>query len=201
MAGVRVQQREETRRALVAQARRLFADAGYGAVGLAEIVAAAGVTKGALYHQFAGKEELFAAVLEQVQGEVADAVALAAASGPDGWEQLRAGCHAFLAAGTDPRIARIMLMDGPAVLGWARWREIDEGASARLLAGALSALADDGELPARPVEPLTRLLSGAMNEAAMWLARPGAAPGDLGAAQAALTDLLDGLRGLRGLRP
>lgn len=198
MAGLRVRQREQTRRALVAHARRLFADAGYGAVGLAEIVAAAGVTKGALYHQFAGKEELFAAVLEQVQGEVADAVARAAAAETGGWEQLTAGCHAFLTAGTDPRIARIMLMDGPAVLGWARWREIDEGASARLLAGALTALADAGELPARPVEPLTRLLSGAMNEAAMWLARPDAGPGDLDAAQVALSDLLDGLRPRRG---
>jgi AcrR family transcriptional regulator len=194
MAGVRVQQREQTRQALITQARRLFADAGYGAVGLAEIVAAAGVTKGALYHQFAGKEELFAAVLEQVQAEVAEAVARAADREDGGWEQLRAGCHAFLAAGTDPRIARIMLMDGPAVLGWARWREIDEGASAQLLAGALSALAEAGELPDRPVDALTRLLSGAMNEAAMWLARPGAEPGDLDAAQAALSDLLDGLR-------
>ncbi|HEX2312968.1 MAG TPA: helix-turn-helix domain-containing protein [Thermomonospora sp.] len=186
-------QRERTRRALVAEARRLFAAHGYGAVGLAEIVRAAGVTKGALYHQFDGKADLFRAVLEEVQQEVGARVAAAADAEADPWAQLLAGCRAFLAASADPEVQRIMLIDGPAVLGWDEWRAMDEAASARHLVEALTALAEAGVLAPRPVAPVARLLSGAMNEAAMWLARS-ADPGDLAATTEALTAMLESLR-------
>ncbi|MEJ2860067.1 TetR/AcrR family transcriptional regulator [Actinomycetospora flava] len=171
MAGVRVEQRERTRRALVAQARALFATRGYGDVGLAEIVAAAGVTKGALYHQFDGKTALFRAVLADVAAEVADAVVAAAeAQGDDPWAQLTAGSRAFLEASTDPAVARIALVDGPAVLGWTEWRAVDEATSGRHLVEALETLVARGVLAPRPVAPLAHLLGGAMNEAALWLA-------------------------------
>ncbi|SDI07911.1 TetR/AcrR family transcriptional regulator [Nonomuraea jiangxiensis] len=191
--GVRARQREQTRSALLRESRRLFAAEGYGAVGLAEIVRAAQVTKGALYHHFTGKPDLFRAVLGQVQQEVARKVADAAEAHDDPWDQLMAGCRAFLVSGADPDVQRIMLVDGPAVLGWNEWRALDEAASARHLAEALTALVEAGVIVPQPVEPLTRLLSGAMNEAALWLAASGG-PGDLEDTWAALVRLLGALR-------
>ncbi|MER6999343.1 TetR/AcrR family transcriptional regulator [Streptomyces sp. NPDC000410] len=191
--GTRTQQRERTRRTLLREGRRLFATAGYGAVGLSEVVRAAGVTKGALYHHFDSKAELFRAVLEEVQGEVGRRVAEAAEAEDDPWAELTAGCQAFLTAATDPDIQRIMLVDGPAVLGWNEWRALDEANSARHLGEALSALIEQGVIAPQPVAPLTRLLSGAMNEAALWLAAS-AEPGDLADTRAALSRMLEALR-------
>jgi AcrR family transcriptional regulator len=192
--GVRAQQRELTRSTLLEVSRRLFADQGYAAVGLAEIVGAAGVTKGALYHHFAGgKADLFRAVLAGVQAEVAATVAATAEAEDDPWDRLTAGCRAFLTAATEPAVRRIMLVDGPAVLGWAEWRAMDEATSARHLAEALGDLIEAGVLAPQPVAPLTRLLSGAMNEAALWLAETGD-PADLADVVAALTRMLESLR-------
>ncbi|MEU7743004.1 TetR/AcrR family transcriptional regulator [Nonomuraea sp. NPDC049158] len=191
--GSRIEQREQTRRILVRESRLLFASRGYGAVGLSQIVAAAGVTKGALYHHFESKADLFRTVLEQVQGEVAETVAATAEAQDDPWEQLVAGCRAFLAACTDPDIQQIMLIDGPSVLGWSEWRALDEAASARHLAEALSGLIEAGIIARQPVAPLTHLLSGAMNEAALWLVSSGD-PGDLDDVWAALSRILRGLR-------
>ncbi|NRQ35657.1 TetR/AcrR family transcriptional regulator [Nonomuraea sp. NN258] len=191
--GVRGRQREQTLRTLLAESRSLFAARGYAAVGLAEIVRSAGVTKGALYHHFDGKAALFRAVLQQVQQEVGERIAAAADAHADPWEQLLAGCRAFLAAGADPEVRQIMLIDGPAVLGWNEWRAMDEAASARHLTDALTTLVGDGTIAAQPVEPLARLLSGAMNEAVLWLAAS-QDPRDLADSTAALTRLLDGLR-------
>ena len=113
----RAEQRAATRARLVAAARERFAEHGYAAVSLPEVVAAAGVTKGALYHQFASKRDLFRAVLADVQAQVAAEVEAAAARSGS----LLAGCEAFLRASTAPGVERIMLVDGPAVLGWAVW--------------------------------------------------------------------------------
>ena len=189
----RAEQREQTRQALVRESRRLFATQGYGGVGLAQIVAAAGVTKGALYHHFASKADVFRAVLEQVQQEVAEQVVAAAEAEGGSWERFVAGCRAFLTASTAPQVQRIMLVDGPAVLGWAEWRALDEAASARHLADALAGLIADGTIPAQPVTPLTHLLSGAMNEAALWLATT-SEPDALEQTWAALAGLLEVLR-------
>ena len=194
--GGRARQKEQTRRTLVRESRRLFATAGYGAVSLSEVVRAAGVTKGALYHHFDGKTALFRAVLEEVQQQVAEAVAAAAEAQDDPWARFTAGCQAFLTAGTDPDVRQIMLLDGPAVLGWNEWRALDEAASARHLAEELTALIEEGLLPPQPVAPLTRLLSGAMNEAALWLAES-TNPEDLTDARAALSRLLEALRSPR----
>lgn len=191
--GARAEQRARTRRILVREGHRLFAEHGYGGVGLAEIVAAAEVTKGALYHHFDGKAALFRAVLEQAQQEVGDAVAEAAETHADPWEQLTAGCRAFLTASTAPGVRRIMLVDGPAVLGWREWRSLDEASSARHLAESLTALVEAGVLDPQPIKPLTHLLSGAMNEAALWLADSGTAQ-DLEDVWSALARLLGSLR-------
>lgn len=190
---LRAKQREETRNTLLRESRRLFAAKGYGAVGLSEIVAAAGVTKGALYHNFAGKAELFRAVLDQVQQEVGERVAAIADASGDAWDQLVSGCEAFLTVSADPEIQRIMLIDGPAVLGWHEWRAMDEANSGRHLGEALLAVMDDGLLARQPVEPLAHLLSGAMNEAALWLATA-PEPDALAQTTAALRRVLAGLR-------
>ncbi len=189
----RAAQKERTRQTLLAVSRRLFAAKGYAAVGLAEIVRESGVTKGALYHHFEGKTALFLAVLEQVQREVADRVVAAAEAADTPWDRLKAGCAAFVEASADPEVRRIMLIDGPAVLGWSEWRAIDAATSAAHLAEALSEVLASGAIPAQPVAPLTRLLSGAMNEAALWLAES-TGPDDLKDTLAALSHLLDGLR-------
>ncbi|WP_327148250.1 TetR/AcrR family transcriptional regulator [Nocardia sp. NBC_01329] len=194
MAGsLRTQQREQTRRTMLHESRRLFATKGYAAVGLSEIVAAAGVTKGALYHNFDSKLALFRAVLEDIQSEVGDRVAAAADAESDPWTQLVTGCETFLTACTAPETQRIMLIDGPAVLGWQEWRAMDAAASARHLTEALTSLVDAGVIPPQPVVPLTHLLSGAMNEAALWLAStsdPGALPDTL----ASLRRILEAVR-------
>ncbi|MFI6414563.1 TetR/AcrR family transcriptional regulator [Streptomyces sp. NPDC050585] len=190
MAVSRAEQRAATRRALLAEGRRRFAADGYHHVVLAEVARAAGVTKGAAYHHFDSKAGLFRAVVGEVQRELGERVAAAAGRHEAPWEQLRAGCRAFLAAGTDPAVRRILLVDAPTVLGWDEWRTMDEESSARHLAEALTALTAAGIIADQPVEPLARLLSGAMNEAALWIARGG----DPRAAGQALDRLLAGLR-------
>ncbi|HEY1178125.1 MAG TPA: TetR/AcrR family transcriptional regulator, partial [Phytomonospora sp.] len=111
----------------------------------------------------------------------------------DPWESFLAGCRAFLAAGADPEIRRIVLVDAPAVLGWNEWRDMDDAASGRHLREALCGLMSAGVIASGPVTPVARLLSGAMNEAALWLAQE---PDDasLDETIAALEDLLMGLR-------
>ncbi|MDT9688865.1 hypothetical protein Q5762_10950 [Streptomyces sp. P9(2023)] len=109
----------------------------------------------------------------RVQHELGDRVATAAEQHQNLWEQLRAGCRAFLAAGTDPAVRQILLVDAMTVLGWDEWRALDEESSARHLTDALTALAAAGTVAEQPVEPLARLLSGAMNEAALWIAGAG----------------------------
>ncbi|WP_327686305.1 TetR/AcrR family transcriptional regulator [Streptomyces sp. NBC_00467] len=189
MAVSRAEQRAFTRQSLLAEGRRRFAADGYHHVVLAEVARAVGVTKGAAYHHFDSKSGLFRAVVSEVQQELGEQVAASAERYQDLWEQFRAGCRAFLAAGTDPAVRQILLVDAPTVLGWDEWRALDEKSSARHLAEALQALAAAGIIADQPVEPLTRLLSGAMNEAAHWIARGG----DPQTAEQALDRLLAGL--------
>ncbi|MFE5846255.1 TetR/AcrR family transcriptional regulator [Streptomyces niveus] len=191
--GVRAQQRQQTRDTLLRESRRLFSKLGYASVGLSEIVGAAGVTKGALYHHFDSKAELFRVVLEQVQQEVAELIAAEADVQEHPWDQFTYGCQAFLSASTDPAIQRIMLVDGPAVLGWGDWRAMNEATSGRHLAQALTVLIREGTVAPQPVAPLAHLLSGAMNEAALWLATSEDSA-DLTDARRALARMLEALR-------
>ncbi|MFJ9765673.1 TetR/AcrR family transcriptional regulator [Streptomyces erythrochromogenes] len=190
MAVNRAEQRAATRQSLLAEGRRQFTADGYHQVVLAEVARAAGVTKGAAYHHFDSKAGLFRAVVAEVQQELGERVATAAEQYEDLWEQLRAGCRTFLAAGTDPVVRQILLVDAPTVLGWDEWRTLDEESSARHLEQALTALAAAGIIADQPVEPLARLLSGAMNEAALWIARGG----DQQTTEQALDRLLTALR-------
>ncbi|WP_433017148.1 TetR/AcrR family transcriptional regulator [Kribbella sp. CA-294648] len=189
----KAQQRVETTAALVAAARELFADKGYGQVSLAEIVDAAGVTKGALYHYFDGKDALFQAVLEQIHTEVAERIEQAT-EGLDSWQQLVVGCRTFLTASAEPHRQQIMLIDAPSVLGWGTWRRLDASTSMQHLIDVLARLVKEGEIPQQPVVPLAHLLSGAMNEAALWLAGSDHPRRDLKQTLTVLTRLLESLR-------
>jgi AcrR family transcriptional regulator len=166
------QRSRATRDGLLNAARALFAERGYAAVGTEEIVRAAGVTRGALYHQFRDKEQLFEAVFEQVEAETTQRIAegaLGAATDP--LAALRAGSHAFLAVCAEPEIERIILLDAPAVLGWARWREIGFRHGLGLIVGVLQAGMDAGSIAQQPITPLAHLLLGAMDEGALYIAR------------------------------
>jgi AcrR family transcriptional regulator len=171
--GRKAEQSEATRTGLLKVARELFADQGYAATGTEEIVERAGVTRGALYHHFRDKQDLFRAVYEDVERELAErlvAITMARASeGP--LEVLRAGCEAFLDACLEPAVQRIALIDAPSVLGWEAWREIDAKYGLGLLRGGLQAAMDAGEIAPQPAELLAHVLLGALDEAALLIAR------------------------------
>jgi AcrR family transcriptional regulator len=164
---------ESTRGALIEAARGLFAERGYADVGTEEIVRAAGVTRGALYHHFAGKRELFEAVYEQLEAELAERIATGAlaANAQSPLDAMRAGAKMFLQACTEPEAQRIALVDGPAVLGWDRWREIGAAHGLGLIEGTLQAAIDAGAIAPQPVRPLAHVLMGALDEAALLVAR------------------------------
>jgi AcrR family transcriptional regulator len=162
-----------TRAALVGAARPLFAEHGYAAVSTDQIATAAGVTRGALYHQFAGKEELFVAVFGQVEQEIVDRLGagLAATDLTDPVAVLTADIDAWLRACAEPEVHRIALIEAPAALGWERWREIGRTYGVGLVELALQSLVDAGHVAPQPVRPLAHVLVGALEEAALYAAR------------------------------
>lgn len=164
---------ETTRNALVDAARALFAKRGYAGVGTEEIVRAAGVTRGALYHHFDGKRDLFEAVYERIEVELAQRIAAGALeSGTvDPLRAMRAGAEMFLQACTEPDVQRVVLLDGPAVLGWDRWREIASEHGLGLIEATLQTAIDTGAIEPQPVRPLAHVLMGALDEAAMLVGR------------------------------
>jgi AcrR family transcriptional regulator len=164
---------EATRTALIAAARPLFAQRGYAGVGTEEIARAAGVTRGALYHHFDGKRELFEAVYERIEIELAERIASGAlgANASSPLAAMRAGTEMFLLASTEPETQQIVLLDGPSVLGWDRWREIATEHGLGLIEATLAAAVEAGEIDSQPVRPLAHVLMGALDEAAMLVAR------------------------------
>jgi AcrR family transcriptional regulator len=171
--GLQAERSLETRRALLETARALFAERGYAAVGTEEIVRAAGVTRGALYHHFEGKLDLFATVYEQVEAELVEGIALAVdTADARPLQVLHAGAGAFLdACENDAAVQRIALIDAPSVLGWERWREIGMRYGLGLVRGTIEAAIEAGEVEPQPAEPLAHLLLGAIDEGALLVAR------------------------------
>ncbi len=188
-------QREATTAALVSAARALFAERGYAGVGTEEIVQRAGVTRGALYHHFrGGKEDLFRAALVEISAETTRRVIAAASATDDPWEALVIGTDAFLDACATHEVQQIMLVDGPAVLGWDVWRAADSDYALGLLEQALQRAIDAGRLTDQPARALAHVLIGALDEAAMVVARaddPEAARAEMGMT---VRRLLEGLR-------
>ena len=162
-----------TRAALVAAARPLFTEHGYAAVSTDQIARSAGLTRGALYHQFDGKEELFAAVFEQVESELVARLGagIGDADPTDAVAMLRADIDGWLTACAEPEVHRIVLIEAPAALGWERWREIGRAYGVGLVETAVQTLMDSGAIPPQPVRPLAHVLVGALEEAALYAAR------------------------------
>ncbi len=185
---------DATRAGLITVARELFAERGYAAVGTEEIVARAGVTRGALYHHFTDKRDLFAAVHEQLEAELVASIGERMRSIEDPWELLVTGVRAFLDACTDQALMRISLLDAPAVLGWARWREIDMRYGLGLVSFGLENAMERGLFARREVRPLAHLLIGAMSEAAMVIANASDHAAARREVEPPLIALLEGLR-------
>lgn len=165
----RAAQGAATRAALVAAARRLFADQGFAATSLDEIVADANVTKGALYHHFQGKEDLFTAVYEAVQREVSDKV-VAEFLRVDPWDALVQGCELWIDANLDPVVQRIVMRDARAVLGWDTVREVEARYGAVPLRGVLRRAMRLKRIRPSPLRPLALMVMGALNEGCLYVA-------------------------------
>ena len=161
------ERREATRAAIVKAAKRLFGDRGFAGTTMDNVATAAHVAKGAVYHHFKTKEALFEAVFDQVSEDLVAEVERVARSENDALAAMAAGTQAYFAACATDATGQIILRDGPTVLGWERWREID----ARHFGGgfplALARAMEDGLIARQPVEPLSRLLLGAVTEAAV----------------------------------
>ena len=157
----------------MAAARRLFTERGYEGVGTEEIVRAAGVTRGALYHHFADKAGLLEAVYEAVEAEATERIArvVLGSEHHSPLEAMKAGVDAFLEECAKPELRQIGLHDAPAVLGWERWREIGAANGLGLIEASLNAAVEAGEMRSLPVKPVAHLLMGSLDEAAMLLAR------------------------------
>jgi AcrR family transcriptional regulator len=193
-ARTQVERSESTRAALIAAARPLFAERGFAGVGAEEIVRAAGLTRGALYHHFGGKRGLFEAVYEQIEYELAERIGTEALAAADPLEAMRLGTEMFLDACLEQEVQRILLLDAPAVLGWERWREIGAEAGLGRIEAIMQAAVDAGTIAPQPVKPLAHVVMGALDEAAMLVARADDPAQARVEVAATLNSLLEGLR-------
>ncbi|GAK45906.1 TetR family transcriptional regulator [Tepidicaulis marinus] len=156
---------------LLEVARKLFGEKGYAETGTEEIVAAAGITRGALYYQFADKEDLFRAVFEEMLAECGQEIFEKTMKGIEhDREDLHVGTQVMLDIFSRPEVKRILLLDGPVVMGWADWREVQRPFHLALIGHALEHLVDEGLIPDQPLEPLADVISGAAMQAALAIA-------------------------------
>jgi AcrR family transcriptional regulator len=182
---------EATRGRLISTARRLFAEKGFAATSTEEILSEAAVSRGALYHHFPSKTDLFQAAFEQVEDEVTAQVLQAATKDgeTDPMRILQFGFDAFLDQCLNPEVQRIVMLDGPTVLGWDLWHELDERYAFGTLKTVLTVAADIGRIEESAVDPLSHLLLGAIMQAGMVVARSD----DPLTAKRAMTDTFAGI--------
>ena len=192
MSRTRAEMIEATRVKLLAAGRKAFRESGYAAASMDELTAAAGLTRGALYHHFGDKQGLLAAVAAELDQEMDQRLQRISDAAPDAWTALRERCRAWLRMATEPEIQRIALQDARAVLGPTS--ETAQQPCIASLATMLQSLMDDGQVHAAEPQALARLINGALMDGAFWIA---AAPDDGGRLEQALRALdllLDGLR-------
>jgi len=183
--GSKAEQAEATRAELVRVAQALFSERGYEATPIEEVLARAGVSKGALYHHFPNKEALFEAVFRTCEARGADRIGVAVKDASDPLEILRIGANTWLDMTMDPKVRQVSLIDGPSVLGWERWRAIDEEYGFGLVKAVLQAAMDAGLIAEQPLEMLAHMVLAMLGEAALVIARsddPQRARGEAGEA-------------------
>jgi AcrR family transcriptional regulator len=169
--GKRAAQGRATRGQLIEVATGLFADHGYEGTSIEAVLTAAGVSRGALYHHFAGKEALFRAVLEALSERITEQLTEVISGCTDPVEAVRTSALGWIDLAGDPVIQRIMLVDAPSVLGWEQWRAMDEGRTVGAMRAMLQAVSDTGLLPGKLVDPFADMILAALDEAAMVVAR------------------------------
>jgi AcrR family transcriptional regulator len=169
-ASLRAEQVAQTRAALVAAGRRLFGENGFRATSVEDLAREARVTTGALYHHFPTKTAVFEAVFVHAHTDLMKASAKAAHGASDGIEELALGFEAFLDGVLQPDMQRILIVDGPAVLGLARYTELDEQYAHAVIVHSLTAAAEAGTISVEDPETATRLLLGALTRGAMLIA-------------------------------
>ncbi len=193
-SGRREAEARATREALIEAALELFTERGYADVGTEEIVTRAKVTRGALYHHFTDKRDLFRAVFERVEGDLMKRIGATMEAADDPYELMVSGMRAFLDACEEPAVKQISLTDAPPVLGWQEWREIDNQHGLGLTRAALQSAVEAGVLRPIAVEPMAHLFVAALSEAAFVIAhadRPKQARSEV---EQALLQLVEGLR-------
>ena len=181
---------DQTRRNLIDAGRRLFVEKGYFGTSIGDLVTTSGVgTRGAFYHHFTDKAELFRAVFEEVERDLTLRSLASPPAGSDPWERLSAGLQGFLESALEPEVQRVMLLDGPVVLGWQTLRSIQEGNSIALINEMVAEAIAEGVIDDHPVGELTHLVVAAVEEAALLVAHA-AQPAKARARAAAVLDRL-----------
>ncbi|HYB29078.1 MAG TPA: helix-turn-helix domain-containing protein [Solirubrobacteraceae bacterium] len=195
MARTQAERSAATQQALIEAARRLWGERGYAEVSTPEIAEAAGVTRGAMYHQYADKAALFRAVIEAMDRDIIERLqaSVAAAQPKTPADTMHAMADAWLDIAVEPEVRQLMLQDAPSVIGWAEYREMSQRNAVESAEELLQAAIDAGQLRPQPLRPLALVLLGALDEAAMYLAGaedPAQAREDV---RAVVRDLIDGL--------
>jgi AcrR family transcriptional regulator len=169
---VKAERGQATRQQIVAEATKLFAEAGYEAASIEAVLRACGISRGALYHHFSSKEALFTAVLETEEARIAETLMASAMDQTDPLDMLRAGCSAWLnMAASDAAVRRIVLTDAPSVVGWDVWREIDSRHGLGMLKAAFRLAAERGHVPESRADAYAHALLAVLTEMALLVAR------------------------------
>jgi len=193
-----VERGQATRAHIIDVATGLFAAHGYDGTSIDAVLSESGVSRGSLYHHFAGKDVLFMAVLEAVGARMAEQTTVALQDARDPVDVLRIGCVQWLRQASEPVVQQIMLIDAPTVLGWQRWREMDERSTLGFIRSAIAYAADAGAVDQRHVDVFAHIVLAAANEAAMMIALASDSAAALREAESALTAFLDRLLGPQG---
>ena len=192
-SGKRAAQGRATRGQLIEVATRLFAEHGYEGTSIEAVLSAAGVSRGALYHHFAGKEALFEAVVSAVSEQVTVELAEAVQGCVDPLDAMRTAAVAWIGLAADPVVQRVVLVDAPSVLGWDRWRAMDEGRTLGAMRAMLQAISDSGRLPAELVGPFSHMILAALDEIVLVIARAPDSEAAVAEGRMAVRALLDRL--------
>jgi AcrR family transcriptional regulator len=192
-AGKRAAQGRATRGQLIEVATRLFAENGYEGTSIEAVLTAAGVSRGALYHHFAGKEALFEAVVSAITDRVTVELTEVISGCTDPVDAMRTGALAWIGLAADPVIQRVVLVDAPSVLGWERWRTMDNGQTLGAMKAMLQAVSDSGRLPSDLVDPFAHMILAALDEFALVVARAPDSKTAVAKGRRAVEELLDRL--------